>query len=134
MGTDTDNVARARRYISAVESGTTGDALAGFFAPNFVQEEFPNRLMPHGARRDLAAVLEGAERGQEFMRDQRYEIHSALGVGDRVALEIEWSGTVKKTVGPLAEGTTLKARIAIFLEFQGGKIVSQRNYDCYEPW
>jgi len=27
----------------------------------------------------------------------------------------------------------MKARIAIFLEMRGGKILRQRNYDCFEP-
>ncbi|MBI3941541.1 MAG: hypothetical protein HY326_00885 [Chloroflexi bacterium] len=37
-----------------------------------VQEELPNRLVPQGARRDLAALLEGAERGQKVMSMKSY--------------------------------------------------------------
>lgn len=40
------NVDLARRYLTAIERGATGDDLAAFFAPNVVQQEFPNRLMP----------------------------------------------------------------------------------------
>jgi hypothetical protein len=28
----------------------------------------------------------------------------------------------------------MKARFAVFLEFEGAKIRRQRNYDCFEPW
>jgi ketosteroid isomerase-like protein len=28
----------------------------------------------------------------------------------------------------------MRAHIAAFLEFRDGKIVAQRNYDCYEPF
>jgi ketosteroid isomerase-like protein len=28
----------------------------------------------------------------------------------------------------------MRAHIAAFLEFRDGRIVAQRNYDCYEPF
>jgi ketosteroid isomerase-like protein len=34
----------------------------------------------------------------------------------------------------LCAGGAMKARFAVSLEFQDGKIVRQRNYDCFEPW
>jgi len=34
----------------------------------------------------------------------------------------------------LPAGGTMRAHVAIFLEFRNGKIVAQRHYDCYEPW
>jgi hypothetical protein len=38
-------------------------------------------------------------------------------------------------VGELPVGGELRAHLGIFLEFDAeGRIVSQRNYDCYEPW
>jgi ketosteroid isomerase-like protein len=61
----TDNLNRARHYLAAIERGAVGDRLAEFFAPEVVQEEFPNRLMPAGARRDLAAILEAAQRNYD---------------------------------------------------------------------
>jgi hypothetical protein len=33
----------------------------------------------------------------------------------------------------LAPGTGMKASIATFLMFRDGRIVAQRNYDCYPP-
>ena len=47
-----------RRYLAALEAGAIGDDLARFYTDDVVQEEFPNRLMPQGARRDLAALQE----------------------------------------------------------------------------
>ena len=72
------NCAIVRRYLQAIEGGATGATLADFFAPEVVQEEFPNRLVVQGARRDLAAVLEAAERGQKVISAQRYEIHNEV--------------------------------------------------------
>jgi ketosteroid isomerase-like protein len=123
-----------RRYFAALEEGVTGEALAAFYAPEVVQEEFPNRLVPQGARRDLAAILEGAERGQKVMASQRYEILHALADGDRAAVEFRWSGTLAVAVGPLPAGSEMRGRFASFLEFRDGRIVAQRSYDCFEPW
>jgi ketosteroid isomerase-like protein len=125
---------RAKSYLAALEHGLTGEALAAFFTPDVVQEEFPNRLVPTGARRDLAALLEGAVRGQQVMRAQQYQILDTLVAGDRVALEVQWSGTLAVPLGSLAAGDQMRARFAVFLTFRDGKIAEQRNYDCFEPW
>jgi ketosteroid isomerase-like protein len=123
-----------RRYFAALERGVTGDALAAFYAPEVVQEEFPNRLVPGGVRRDLAAILDAAERGQQVMASQRYELLQVVADGDRVAVEFSWFGTLAVPVGALPAGAEMRGRFACFLEFRGGRIVSQRSYDCFEPW
>lgn len=120
------NLELVTRYFAALAAGATGEALARFFAPDVVQEELPNLVTPQGARRDLAAILAGAERGAERVPRQRYELLGALVRGDRVACEVAWSGA-------LATGGELRARLAVFIELRGGRIAAQRNYDCFEP-
>jgi ketosteroid isomerase-like protein len=122
-----------RRYFAALEGGATGAALAGFYAADVVQEEFPNRFTLHGARRDLAAILDAAERGQKLMASQRYEIVHAVTDGDRVAVEFRWSGTLAVPVASLPPGAEMRGRFACFPEFHDGRIVARRNYDCFEP-
>ncbi len=129
-----ENLARAQRYLAALEGGVTGDALAAFFTVDVLQEEFPNRLVPAGARRDLAALLEGAVRGQQVMQSQRYELLHAVVSGDDVVLEVQWTGTLAVPFGTLPAGGQLRARFAVVLEFRDGRIARQRNYDCFEPW
>jgi ketosteroid isomerase-like protein len=124
----------AKAYLAAVEAGATGDALAAFYTDDVIQEEFPNRLVPDGARRDLAALLHGAERGQKVMRAQTFQLLGAVEAGDMVALEVQWTGTVAIPLGSLPAGGQMRARFAVFLEFRGEKIARQRNYDCFEPW
>jgi len=124
----------AKTYLAALEAGATGDALAAFFTDDVVQEEFPNRLVPAGARRDLAALLDGAVRGQKVMRAQRFELLGAVENGDTVALEVQWTGTVAVPLGGLPAGGQMRARFAVFLEFRGDKIARQRNYDCFDAW
>ena len=132
--TESDNLALVRRYLAAVASGATGDTLAAFYAPDVVQEEFPNRLMANGARRDLAAILEAAVRGQSVMTSQGFDVLNAVVHGDQVALEVQWIGTLAIAFGTLPAGGQMRARFAQFFELRAGKIVAQRNYDCFEPW
>ncbi len=128
------NLQAARRYLAAIQAGATGDALAAFFTDDVVQEEFPNRLVPAGARRDLAAILEGAVRGQAILTAQRFDIERAMAEGDRVALEVVWTATFTIPIGSVQPGEELRARFAVFLDFRDGRIAAQRNYDCFDPF
>jgi ketosteroid isomerase-like protein len=128
------NLEIAKRYLAAVERGTTGADLAAFYTPDAIQEELPNRLLENGARRDLAAILEAAVRGQKVMQAQRYEILSEVAAGDRVALELDWTGTLAVAFGRIPAGGQMRARFAMFLDFRDGKIARQRNYDCFSPF
>lgn len=134
MNTQSTNLETVRRYLTAIEQGATGATLAAFYAPEVVQEEFPNRLVVNGARRDLAAILEGAERGQKVISAQTYEIRNAVEQGNSVALEVLWTGTLAIPFGSLAVGDKMRAHFAVFIELRDGKIVAQRNYDCFDPW
>jgi len=86
------------------------------------------------AQCDLAAALEGAERGKKLMARQIYRITHEIADGDRVALEVEWLGTLAVPFGALLAGGQVKALSGVFLDFREGKIIRQRNYDCYEAW
>jgi ketosteroid isomerase-like protein len=44
------------------------------------------------------------------------------------------TGTVARGFGALQPGDTMRAHFAVFLEIRGGRIVSQRNYDCFDPF
>ena len=94
----------ARRYLQALEMGETAAAFKEFLAPDVVLEEFPNLLTPLGKKRDLAAALEGAERGKEVMSRQMYKIKQEIDDHDRVALEVEWVGTLAVPFGSIPAG------------------------------
>ena len=99
----------ARRYLRALETEAPPDALSTFLSEDVVQREYPNRLVPEGATRDLAALLAGNQRGRSVLSGQRYEVRSALVDGDAVALEVRHF--------PQRAGSG-----------------SQRNYDCFAPF
>ena len=128
------NVDLLRRYLSALSTGAGPDELEMFFVPDVVQEEYPNRITPNGAVRDLQGLKEGRARGLALMASEHYELTNAVAQGEQVAAELTWTGTVRNAVGPFVSGQTLAARLGVFFEFRDGRIARQRNYDCINPW
>lgn len=128
------NLSVVRSYLAAIEAGATGDALARFFAPDATQVELPNRLNPQGAQSDLATILARADQGRKVLKSQSFEVKSETVQGARVAIEAVWTGVLAVPLGALAAGATLRAHFAMFFELADGRILTQRNYDCFEPW
>jgi ketosteroid isomerase-like protein len=122
-----------RAYIAALNAGANDEALA-FFAPDVVQEEFPNRLIPGGATRDLEALKEASRRGRAVVERQTFEIHTVIAEGDRVAAEATWTGIMKVPLGNTPPGEPVTARFAMFFVLRDGKIVRQHNYDCFDEF
>lgn len=129
-----DNLRIAKEYIATLSSNAGAEQLDSFFSPDVVQEEFPNRLMPNGATRDLAAMKQGRARGRALLAAEHFELINAVADCDQVVLEVIWTGTVREARGPFVAGQKLRARFAVFMEFRDGRIVRQRNYDCFDPW
>src|ERR1044072_6044228 len=123
----------AREYLDSIGKADELGGL-GFFADDVVQVEFPNRLVPNGATRDLAALREAAERGRKVMTAQRFEVVNAIASGEQVAVEAIWTGTLAVPLGSIPAGGQMRARFAIFLTYRNGKIVRQHNYDCFDPF
>ena len=132
--TATDNLEIARRYLEALENGAEGGELAEFFTKDVVQEEFPNRLSPIGAHRNLDAILDAARKGKKTLRAQKFEILNSIADGDRVALEVFWSGYLAVPVDSLPADSEMRAHFSMWIEFKDGKIFRQHNYDCFDPW
>ena len=123
------NIVRA--YLKVIEE--RGDSLA-FFTEDVVQEEFPNALVPAGARRTMAILREANARGRHVMTSETYEIVNLIEDGDRIACEVLWRGVLAVPLRSLKPGDAMKARFGVFFEFSGDKIRRQHNYDCFEPF
>jgi len=128
------NLGIVRGYYAALAQGATGLDWTRWFAPEVIQEEFPNRLAPVGARRDLTGMQEAAARGHALMAEQEFELLEVIASGSMVAVEAEWRGRTARDAGPLRAGTQLRTRFAQVIELRAGKIVALRNYDCFYPW
>lgn len=130
----------SRRFLAAIEGDTSKPAegfvssAANFYSDDILQEEFPNRFVPTGAQRDLAALNEAGKRGRGVMRSQRFEPRTAHAIGNLVILEVLWVGTIAVTIGTLNAGDEMRAHFAVFLEFRGNRIARHRTYDCFEPF
>ena len=134
MSIESENLETVRRYFEAIEKGAGSEEMTAFFAPDVIQIEFPNRLVVNGAQRDLAQLREASERGRKVVESQRFEMRNALASGNQVALEVEWTATLKVPVGTIPAGGQMRAHFGVFLDFRDGKIAAQRNYDCFDPF
>ena len=134
MGGTAENLAVARRYLKAIEDREIAGKLAEFFAPQAIVETMPNQLVPKGNRDDLAGARRAAESGKKILVSESYEVRNEVASGDLVALEVDWVGTLAVPYETIPAGGQMRAKFAVFLQFKDGKIVEQRNYDCFEPW
>lgn len=133
MGVEETNKRIVREFYASV-GGEPGASLP-FYAPDVVQEEFPNRFLPGGATRGLKELRDAAERGRKVMSSQTFEILAMFADGDTVVVEADWSGTLAVPLGEKTPaGTVMRARFAQVLQLVDGKIVRQRNYDCFYPF
>lgn len=78
-------------------------------------------------RSGMSGMAEAFEKDRKLFSSQTYEIRNHVVNGERVAVEVLW-------IGNLAAGSEIRAHSAMFFEFKDGKVVSQQNYDCFEPW
>jgi len=131
---ESENLALVRQYLNVLEAGAVGEELSRFFAADAIQVELPNKLNPKGGQSDLPTLLSRAEQGQTLLREQAYLIKSELVQGSRIAVEATWTGVLAAPVSNFSAGESIKAHFAMFFEITDGRISSQRNYDCFEPW
>jgi hypothetical protein len=127
------NLAVARRYIELVERFAQPAEFEGVIHPDIKHEEYPNLLLKNGSKRDYTTLAVGPQQGRKILADNRFEIKNAFAAGDWVTLEIVWTGTLAIPLAGMAAGAELKAYIATLLQFHEGQIITQHQYDCYEP-
>ena len=128
------NLEKAKAYIELFNDRT---AVAEQFLPFWHEEiqfrELPNLISPQGSNRGREVMAAGIAQGAQILSRQQYTILNALEAGNTIVLEVAWEGDLAIPFGTVPTGATLRAHIAMFLEFADGRIIRQRNYDCYEP-
>lgn len=131
---DSENLALVKRFLAALSEGRQGDDLADFYAPDALQTEYPNTLTRHLTTRGLEALKEASVRGNQVISRQQFTLVQAYEAGNTVIIEAIWTATLRVAVGSLPAGGTMKAWFAQFFEIERGRILRQRNYDCFEPF
>ncbi len=133
MTAEDDRVMAARRMLAAIETGDE-TVLRRIYAENVVQIEHPNQLKSKGDRRGLDKMMADLKRGRAMLRSEHYDVLDATAAGDTVALQVKWTGVVGVAVGALQPGESMICESAIFLKFQGDRVIEQHNYDCFEDF
>lgn len=128
------NLDIVNEFLKAISDGQSGDELKRFYDEDAIQIEFPNLLTGKIIERNLDAILEASLRGKQVISSQNYEIIKSYAVDDNVIIEAIWTGVLAIPVGNLAAGDEMKAYFAQIFEFKNGKILNQRNYDCFESF
>jgi hypothetical protein len=123
-----------KQYLAALEAFATGDALKKYFTDDAIVHELPNRLVPAGRDRNLPALIEASAQAPKLISEQRYVIRQALEKDDTLALDVDWTATIKIPLGQTPAGGKLKARLAMWVRFRDGLICEQTNFDCYDPF
>ena len=124
-----------RRYIEFFNDPYgTAEQLKQFISPEIAWEEKPNRFAPTGRTNDYTHMLTNFEIGQQYINPQTYKIDNIVVQGEKVAIQLSWTGTVVQTIGPFPIGAKLTAQVASFLQFKDGKLISQVDYPCYPPF
>ena len=113
--------------LFAAASDFDTDRLAALMHPDVRFDEMPNRVAPNGSTYGFDEALTGLRKGRETLASQRYDVHSTLVDGERIAARVTWRGTLAAT------GRELTAQIATFTQMRDGRIFRHATYDCYEP-
>jgi len=132
--TEPDPTVPVLRYLRAIEERVSLAELGDCLTDDVVIVTLPNRIAPAGATSDKPRALAGSERGRTLLRSERYEVVSTLVAGDRVALEVVWTGTLAVPFASRAPGATLRAQCAMIFQVRDGRVSSQHTYDCFDSF
>jgi ketosteroid isomerase-like protein len=124
-----------RDYFRLLEIFVTEPAaFESLLHPALEQTEFPNLLNRKGQHSGLTDMIRRAAAGKAMLASQSFEIKNSVEGGDQLVVEALWRGRMAVDAGPLKAQQELRAHFCIVLEFQDGRIVRQRNYDCFEDF
>ncbi|SFK63305.1 Ketosteroid isomerase-related protein [Pseudovibrio ascidiaceicola] len=128
-----ENLASAKRFLKTLEEFDI-EALKSLFTEDAEQSELPNQLKAQGDHRKIDQLAADFERSRHILRKQRYQITNELASDDRVMLEFIWEGELAIAIGKLSPGDIMRSHSVVCMDFKGGLIHRQRNYDCFEAF
>ncbi len=130
----TDILQIAKKFITSLENRRSAEDLTKFYHPAVMQTEYPNAVAKDIINRNLDELKKASEKGKKILLKEKYEFLKSYMYGNTVILEVIWKETLAAPVGNIPAGGEMKAYSAQFYEFEGDKIIKQRNYDCFEPF
>jgi len=130
----TDIKAIAIDFIKTLQHRKSAGELLEFYHPDIEQTEFPNAVTKNATVRNLNDLKNASEKGKKILQKEEYNVINSFVFENTVVIEAVWIGTLAIPLGNIPVGGEMKAYFAQFFEFKDGKILKQRNYDCFEPF
>lgn len=127
METSEQPAATARRFIAEYNKGTA-DWVETCHAENTVWTELPFGGNPSGRGGGRSVLRKAAEEALAAFPDRRMSLRNLIADGQRVALELDWTGTAAIARPGMEVGSIVRLRIAMFLTVEDGRIVRQVDY------
>lgn len=121
-------------FITMLQTRKSSDELLNFYHTDIEQVEFPNALTKNITVRKLDDLLLASERGMKVLEKEEYEIINTYSFENTTIVEMKFIGTLAIPIGNIPKGGKMIAHFAQFFEYKDGKIIKQRNYDCFEPF
>ncbi|GAA5225377.1 nuclear transport factor 2 family protein [Membranihabitans marinus] len=121
-------------FIKVLENRESFDEVLEFYHPEIEQIEFPNTLTTNKTVRNYKELAIAAEKGKAVLKKETYKILKKYTFDNVVIIEAQWTGILAIPIGKLKPGDVMTAHFAQFYEFKDGKIIKQRNYDCFDPF
>lgn len=121
-------------FLDTLQNRVTPEEILRFYHPATEQVEYPNAITKTTAIRNLQDLKDASERGKKVLQKEEYEVLKSYTIGNTVIIEALWTGTLAIPLGSIPVGGKMTAHFAQFYEFQDGKIIRQRNYDCFDPF
>ncbi|MEP7317317.1 MAG: nuclear transport factor 2 family protein [Panacibacter sp.] len=124
----------ALEFIEVLQHRTNAEQLLGFYHNDVQQIEYPNAITKNTAIRNPDDLKAASERGKAVMQKEVYEVIKSYTFENTVIIEALRTGILAIPIGNIPAGGEMKAYFAQVYEFKDGKIIRQRNYDCFEPF
>jgi hypothetical protein len=130
-----DILSLAKQHLQDIADGKSGEELiAQYFLKEASLKELPNKLNVNGSTSDYNELIERSKKGKHIVMQQSFSVLHEHLAGNVVILEVLWKGVFTIPIGNTKPGGDITAHCALVMEFENGKIIKQRNYDCFEPF
>jgi ketosteroid isomerase-like protein len=121
-------------YLRTMENRRSPEEVMLFYHRNIQQIEFPNAITKETTARNFDDIVTAAAKGSKVLSKEEYKVCRLYSVENTVIVEVFWTGTLAIPLGSIPVGGKMTAHFAQFIEFLDGKIIRQRNYDCFDPF
>ena len=126
------NLEKVKLYLKSIENGDFA-YIADLFSPDAIVEQLPNRIYPNGIRSGVSRMADAFEKGRKLLSSQSYEIESCIADGDRLSVEVLWTGTLAVSFGSLSVGSQMRPTPPCFSSSKMGRLLVNETMTASSP-